>query len=283
MPALNLRRRRTSRAKTRTPAWLQRLLPSRGRIAAGLAVVGFCAVLAWLGVQTPMARVQAWSDALGLRLATGAGLVVRDIFVAGRQRVPVDELTRALDVRLGDPLLAYDPHAARERVEALGWVESASVRRGLPNAVIVRIVEREPLALWQRDGALTLIDRHGQPITRKRLAAWRDLPIVVGDEAPRHVGALIDALSVQPELFARVAAAVHVGARRWNLRLENGVEVNLPEEGLEMAWSRLADAQARDGVLQRDITAIDLRLPDRLVVRLGPAAVQQRRNPGEDT
>lgn len=283
MPTLNLRRLRKDRGKRRGPPWLARLRPSRGRLVAGAGIVLFCGALAWAGAQAPMARLQAWSDDAGRRLATGAGLVVRDIYVSGQQRLAVEDLTRALGVRAGDPLLAFDPHAARERVEALGWVKAATVRRGLPNAVIVEIEEREPLALWQRNGALTLIDRDGVPITRKQLVAWRDLPIVVGEQAPGHVGDLIDALSVQPDLYEQVEAAVHVGARRWNLRLDNGVEINLPEEDMEMAWSRLADAQARDGVLQRDISSIDLRLPDRLVVRLNPSAVERRRQPGEET
>ncbi|MCH7555160.1 MAG: cell division protein FtsQ, partial [Proteobacteria bacterium] len=70
--------------------------------------------------------------------------------------------------------------------------------------------------------------------------------------------------------------------RRWNLRLDNGVDVELPEAGINAAWRRLADIERRHRLLSRDITAIDLRLPDRLVVR--PAeAFRGWRADGEST
>jgi cell division protein FtsQ len=77
----------------------------------------------------------------------------------------------------------------------------------------------------------------------------------------------------------RVAAAVWVGARRWDLRLDNGVAIRLPETGVESALARLAAAQAKSPFLDRDVVAVDLRQTDRLVVQLGPAAAERMRPP----
>jgi cell division protein FtsQ len=63
---------------------------------------------------------------------------------------------------------------------------------------------------------------------------------------------------------------VRVAGRRWNLRLDNGVDVELPEDDAAGAWHRLAELDKSDAILKRNIQAIDLRLPDRLVVRLVP-------------
>src|SRR5262249_10251565 len=98
------------------------------------------------------------------------------------------------------------------------------------------------------------------------------LPMVVGDDAPAHAESLLLLLATEPELMARVAAAVRIGQRRWTLHLDNGVDVALPEEDAASAWARLAALERSDRVLERDVAALDLRQPDRLIARLGTEA-----------
>jgi cell division protein FtsQ len=207
---------------------------------------------------------------------------VQEVFVIGRAETGQEELRRAVGARRGQSMLGFDPQEARERLLELGWIKEATVRRRLPNAVDVVLIERRPFALWQHEGRLALVDRDGEVISRRGLERFAALPLVVGEDAAEHAAALLDALALQPALFAEIEAAVRVGGRRWNVRLKNGVEVNLPEEGAAEAWARLAELDARQGLSAKDIVAIDLRLPDRLVVRLSPEAAQRRRNPGKN-
>jgi cell division protein FtsQ len=90
-------------------------------------------------------------------------------------------------------------------------------------------------------------------------------------------------LSQKPALFARVRAAVRVGSRRWDVRLKNGIKVHLPEAQPADAWSRLAELAAEHRIFERDVAAIDLRLPDRLVLRLTPEAAARKNKNGKET
>ena len=132
---------------------------------------------------------------------------------------------------------------ARQRIETLSWVEHATVERRLPGTVVVFLQERRPFAIWQNQGKFVLIDRSGQVVANQNVAEFRQLPLVVGPGAPAAAAALLDALTDRPELQKRVVAAVRVGERRWNLRLNNGADVLLPE-GHEVAGARSADAAA---------------------------------------
>ena len=111
-----------------------------------------------------------------------------------------------------------------------------------------------------------LIDRAGQVVTGQDVAAFKDLPLVVGAGAPAASAELIDALTQRPALQARVVAAVRVGERRWNLRLRGGVDVLLPEEAEPAALDRLMSLQTSVALLDRSIRTVDLRLLDRLVI-----------------
>jgi len=152
-------------------------------------------------------------------------------------------------------------------VEAIGWVREAVVERRFPDTIFLRIEERDPLALWQKNGRLFVIDNDGVVIKGASPQNYALLPVIVGDDAPANAGLLLTVLASEPSLHQRVAAAVRVGGRRWNLRFDNGVDVELPEQNFAAAWRRLAEFERIHQLLARDITAIDLRLPDRLVVR----------------
>jgi cell division protein FtsQ len=98
---------------------------------------------------------------------------------------------------------------------------------------------------------------------------------VVGDDAPQAAAGLFALLSTEPELSGRVLAATRIGARRWNLYLDNRVEVWLPEHDLLGAWRLLASKARDEGLLERAITLVDLRfVPDRIRLRLDPAALE---------
>jgi cell division protein FtsQ len=218
-------------------------------------------------------------DALASRLlavTADAGFAVRQVYVDGRVRTGLEELRARLGVEIGDPILGVDTEAARARLEQLTWVDQASVVRMLPASLYIRLIERQPLALWQQGGQFAIIDRTGAVIERglddgNLPEAYRQLRVLVGENAPLHAEELFALLSTEPALSERVVAAIWVGDRRWDLHLDNQIDVMLPEQDPQTAWHLLA-AKARDeALLDRAIRVVDLRLlPQRIRLQLDP-------------
>lgn len=204
-----------------------------------------------------------------MAIAGGAdvGMTVREIYVEGRVETPRKEILNSLRLERGAPILAFDADAARRRLEALPWVQKAAIERRLPDEIHLKLVERTPLALWQQDGRFALIDADGKVILRDHLDRFSHLIVVVGKDAPAHAAELISALGAHSDLARRVRAAVWIGERRWDLYLDNRVRIRLPEGNPSAAWSRLARLEVEHHLLARDVATIDLRLPDRVIVR----------------
>ena len=165
------------------------------------------------------------------------------------------------------PTLAFDAFAARNRLQDLEWIESATVSRRLPGTIYVRVSEYRPIAVWQHDGRFALIDEAGDLIPARTADLIDTLPLVVGEGAPRHTAELLDTLSAFPDVARRMKAAVRVSERRWDLHLDQNIEVRLPEDSLASALGRLSDLNSKQALFERDVKAVDLRLPDRLILR----------------
>ncbi len=235
------------------------------RAAAGAVLLG---AIGLIGV---VAQAIGQGASFGERLgdATGRlGLRVETIRFEGQEKTPEPLLRAALGVREGDPILGMSVADARARIESIAWVQSATVERRLPGEIVVQIVERRPFAVWQLGGKKSLIDRNGDKVTDADIATFEsELPLVVGPGAQKSVAALMELLARQPEIQSRMVAAVRVGERRWNLRMNNGADILLPEGAEEAALAKLAALQASHALLDRPLQAVDLRLPDRLVIR----------------
>lgn len=212
---------------------------------------------------------QRFGDAAAL-----AGFRIEHVLVLGRHHTPESKLLQALGVHRGDPTLGFSVAAARARIERLPWVKAAAIERRLPATIVVQVIEKRPFALWQHDTKFSVIDRTGAVVDAREVRDFRNLPLVVGPGAPAHTAALLDQLARLPAIAHRVTAAVRVGERRWNLLLKDGTTVELPEGHSTVALDRLAELEAKHALLDRPLAVVDMRLPDRLVVRPWPTRTE---------
>ena len=279
------RREKAAARKDRTPSvetqarsyiWRRRLRTGR---RVGLAVLIVTVVVGgWWGWRSGEAE-RVWADIRESlpQVSDMPGLTVRQLEVSGNTYLTPQAVSVAANIGEGEKIADLDLVAIRDRIEALGWVKSARVSRLLPDTIRVDVTERKPFALWQHEGLLRLIDAEGVEVTQEKLNRFANLPLVVGEGAPAHAADLQAMLKTEPEMAARIEASVRVGERRWDLKFTNGVTVRLPENDPAGAWAKLAQIERNQGILGRDIAALDMRLPDRLIVRLTPAAAKARR------
>ncbi|MCZ8546101.1 cell division protein FtsQ/DivIB [Mesorhizobium qingshengii] len=204
------------------------------------------------------------------------GFAVDQVKVVGnRQTSEIDILDR-LELDGWTSLIGFNAEAARERISGLPWIEVAAVRKVYPHTLEVRVEEREPFALWQQGNDLSVIEKDGAVIAPFSGGTQVLLPLLIGAGAPAKAPDFLAKIEKYPELASRVKGYVRVGERRWDLKLDNGITVKLPEDGEDQAIAELVGMDHDKGLLSRDIAAVDMRLTDRLVVQLTPEAATQR-------
>jgi cell division protein FtsQ len=261
----------TPKRPGRLRLWLRRTRRHARVIVLGIAALaGLAGAVGLWRAAEPGRALASWREH-ALDITAAWGLSVEEITIEGRQHATGPALLEATGLSRGAPILGFSPAELRDRLEALPWIEKASVQRRLPHHVHIAVTERAPYALWQRQGRFALIDRSGRVIVENDVASFAGLPLVVGAGAAPVAASLIDEIARFPEVKLRVQAAVRVAERRWNLRLASGADVLLPEGAEGAAIERLAALHRDAGLLDRGLVAIDMRMPDRLVLRPLPA------------
>lgn len=246
---------------------LLRRVRRHARLGLGIAGIGSVVLVGRMALRTaePGGMVAAMQARFS-RTAASAGLRVRHVEVEGRVNTPEHLLRAAVGVNRDDAILSVPLGPMKERIETLMSVQSVTIERHLPDRIVIRLVERQPFAVWQYQGKFSLVDRAGK-VVEQDLTESRGLPLIVGAGAPAAAAPLIDALNETPGLLSRLVAAVRVGERRWNLRLTTGADILLPEGQEVAAIKRLMSLHQDQGLLDRPLKVVDMRLPDRLVVR----------------
>lgn len=242
-------------------------------------------VFAWSQGFTDAWTTAAWEKAL--EISVNSGFALEKIKTDGQNKTPEGAILEVLGISEGDALFGMDMATLSARVEALPWISNAVVSRELPATIKVFVIEREPYARWQIGGEMVLIDETAAVIRGAKTSDYAYLPFVVGPGAPEAASALFNLLATTPDLSKKVVAAVRVGQRRWDLEFDNGMHLKLPEQsdtyGEAEAWAAFINLTIEKDIMALDVAEADLRLPDRIIMRLTPEGQEAFENKDQGT
>ena len=245
-----------------------RALVLHGRlIRRGVVVAALLAgCVALYQVREPIGMLAGGLGAFAQGNFAQAGLAIGEIVISGQTLTSEQEIFDALGIQPHTSTLGFDVEAARQRIAELPAIETVTVRKTYPGDVTVLVTEKQPVARWAVDGVTFLIDGKGEQIGEAR-GGYADLPLVIGDGAADDALVMIRALNGFPLLQEGLVALSRIADRRWDLIYDTGLRVQLPEQGVAQAMTRLVSYQNDYQLLDRDVTIIDLRIDSVVAVR----------------
>ncbi|MDV7340031.1 FtsQ-type POTRA domain-containing protein [Terasakiella sp. A23] len=271
-----------NKRKRSTPIWRKTAF----KPIALSAVLGLMAALMTYAVKTGLADLASSRvEHAAINATASSGFILKDVMVEGRKNTPLSDLRAVVNLELDQPILEADPETLRARIEALPWVATASVERQLPDIIHISLNEHRPTAMWQHDKTFSLINKDGDVILTggDDINVFAHLPLVVGKGAPKHAQDVLAILRSEPELNKKVKAAVRVSDRRWDIVMENDFTIRLPEEHPEKAWSRLAIYTKEHALFEKELASVDMRLPDRILIKIDDLETIRKPLLGQDT
>ncbi|RST30345.1 FtsQ-type POTRA domain-containing protein [Sphingomonas ginkgonis] len=200
----------------------------------------------------------------------GAGFELKRVDIKGNRHMATAPIYAIAFDQPSKAMPLVDVAAVRGKLLQFGWVKDARVSRRLPDTLAIDIVERTPAAVWQNREQLNLVDGDGVVLQKVPVDRMPDLPLLIGPGANGHARELGSLIAAVPTLKPQLVSATWIGGRRWDLAFQSGETISLPEgdTSAAQALARFARLDKSSGLLGRGILRFDLRLPDKMIVRL---------------
>lgn len=257
--------------------WLRPFIRRLARVGLPIFVITFAGGL-YLADEGRRGQLTGAVAALRDEVKHRPEFMVSLLSVEGASPALAATVRQVLELPLPMSSLDLDLNAARQRVEMIDAVRAVSLRVQ-PGGVLQAIVqERDPVLVWRSPQGLILLDDTGHRIAAVDTRIDRaDLPLVAGEGAEFAVPEALDLLLAAGPLQTRLRGLQRMGERRWDIVLDRDQRILLPETGAVAALERLLALDAAQQILDRDVAAVDLRLPDRPVLRLTPHSLAELR------
>lgn len=254
------------------------------RLAGSLGILLFIVLLAGLVLTLKNdlvnKKIEVWKNGF-YDWAAAQGFVLDDVVISGRDKTSREEINALLNLQRGDNILKIDVYEIKQKLEQLPWVREVTVHKSyFPNVVHIEIQEKEVKAIWQINEKFYPLDAEGKVIDAEYHVS-KPILLIVGAGAPENFKNLMEALKDgKYDYLDKVKVANFISGRRWNLILNDireGITVKLPEDNIGEAWKKLLKLNETKGIFKRKLTIIDLRLPNKIVVKI------RKNRRGEDT
>ena len=201
-------------------------------------------------------------------LGNGNSAVVKTILISSENgKIDRTAMAELVGIRPGTPMFAIDLQNVLVRIMSAPDTDRVSVRR-LPNGnIAVRVRMRTAIAVWTDGVHYYPLTADGTVINRPDDSAPEN-SLVFRGKLPDDLQPIVGALARIPGLSVRIDHLEWIDNRRWNLVVRDGPVVKLPESDIVTAMLALGDLNKKTNVLDRKITVLDLRDPDRTFVKL---------------
>jgi cell division protein FtsQ len=247
------------------------------RIGVPLVLIGVIA-FTWFAKDENRAMAEAKVAEFKEMLQDRPEFTITQMVVVGGDAQLAADVTTVLPLEFPLSSFDLDMEAVRNTVEALYSVESARLRVGEGGTLEVEVTPRVPVAVWRDGEMLRLIDADG---THSGVIATRadrlDLPLIAGDGAQEHIAEALALFGTARPQADRVRGLVRMGERRWDMVMDRGQRILLPEGDPRAALDRVMALQEAQDLLSRDVAIVDMRNANRPTIKMTTAAANALR------
>ena len=235
----------------------------------------FAAATAWLS--DPKVQERLWLTLADLReqIESRPEFTVSLLAVEGASDRVAEVIRDGFPYPLPASSFDMDLDALRAQIEELPAVASAAIRLRQGGTLEIVVTERAPAALVRTRAGLAVVDAEGVTIAiAPSRQARPDLPVLTGPGAEKAVAEALELHQAARPLNLRLRGLVRMGERRWDVVLDREQRILLPEQNPVRALERVIVLNQSQEMLERDIAALDMRLPDRPTLRMRERAVE---------
>ena len=220
-------------------------------------------------------QLRAAYDDIYLSVTERPEFVVTLMSITGASDEVMQDIREVVAVDFPVSSFSLDLDNMQSVISGLDPVQHAELRVRSGGVLEVLVTERVPEYLWRRNTGLEVLDITGAYV--KSIGARLDyprLPLIAGEGADLQITQVKKLLKAAEPHENRLRGLVFVGERRWDVVLDKGQTLMLPEEGAASTLERIIAMDDAEELLARNIKAVDFRIKTRPTLHLRESAME---------
>ncbi len=197
------------------------------------------------------------------------GFKIENILITGTRNLSNNYIKNIIEIYKDGSIFNIDLSSIYNKIKQNSWVKEVSVERVLPNIIKIKILENQPIAIWQNKTNNKLITANGDIIFDGNVNDFKnDFPIIKGNKSKENISSILEILETNQNFYENIWSLTFINERRWDLHFNQGLVVRLPSKDIKKAWEKIIKLQKNYNILNLKLTEIDLRNPKQILGKI---------------
>ena len=197
------------------------------------------------------------------------GFKIENVLITGTRNLSNNYIKDIIEIYKDGSILNIDLSSIYNKIKQNSWVKEVSIERVLPNIIKIKILENQPIAIWQNKKNNKLITANGDIIFDGNVNDFKnDFPIIKGNKSKENISSILEILETNQNFYENIWSLTFINERRWDLHFNQGLVVRLPSKDIKKAWEKIIKLQKNYNVLNLKLTEIDLRNPKQILGKI---------------
>ena len=197
------------------------------------------------------------------------GFKIENVLITGTRNLSNNYIKDTIEIYNDVNIFNIDLSSIYNKIKQNTWVKKVSIERILPNIIKIKILENQPIAIWQNKKNNKLITANGDIIFDGNVNDFKnDFPIIKGNKSKENISSILEILETNQNFYKNIWSLTFINERRWDLHFNQGLVVRLPSKDIKKAWEKIIKLQKNYNVLNLKLTEIDLRNPKQILGKI---------------
>lgn len=198
---------------------------------------------------------------------------IKTVRIYGLQKMDSQALQKEIHPLVADGFFAVDINKIKETISEFPWVEHVMVRKNWPDQVIVNIIEKKPLAIWNHE---KILSSEGDIFSPDHIEQFSSLPLMLGPQGQQLT--MMEKFSKIQEklnpLQLKIAVLELSPYFVWSIKLHNDIMIMLGQKDILTRVDQFVKVYPKIvGNYSKKVDYIDLRYTNGIAVRMKPNAI----------
>ena len=213
-----------------------------------------------------LSNIKVFSTLILEKFSNKYNYLLADVQITGINHINEEEILFFFESHIGKSIFSLPLNELSKKIRQNIWVKDLDIDNDFKNSLLVSIEEEIPLGIYLNNNQRILVSQNLVILDiLNNEKNFMDLIVFKGENSIHNILNLLTNLNI--DVFDKIKLAHYIENRRWNINLDNKIQLKLPENNIKEAiknYEKIYQNYSESDL--KKIVSIDLRITDRAII-----------------